>query len=130
MNDDTIIVPEEVRTVVVAGENRTIVVPPEWRAIKVMETMIIASKPHTQGDTKLWTIQYDRWLANTATIEQIDVKSDSTTCTVGSPTILGNDVVFSLIGGIIGERVTVTLTMTDSLGNVKHDTIRYTIVAP
>lgn len=130
MNDDTFIVPEENRLLVVVPEERIIVVPPEWRAIKVMGTMLIASKPHTQGDTKLWTIQYDRWLANTATIEAIDVQSDSTTCTVNSPTILGSDVEFALTGGVIGERVTLILTMTDSLGNIKHDTIKFTVVAP
>jgi hypothetical protein len=129
MNDDVISVPKETRLLVIVPEERTIVVPPEWRAIRVMETMIIASKQHTEGDTKLWTIKYNRWLANTATIEQIDVQSDSVTCTVGSPTILGSDVVFLLEGGTLGERVSVTLTMTDSLGNIKHDTIKFTVIA-
>jgi hypothetical protein len=130
MNDDVLIVPEEDRILKIAPEQRTIVVPPEWRMIRVMETMSIASKQHTQGDTKLFTVQYDRWLANTATIEQIDMQSNSTTCTVGTPKILGTDVEFALTGGVIGERVTVTLTMTDNLGNIKHDTVKFTVIAP
>jgi hypothetical protein len=129
MNDDVAIVPKETRLLVIAPEERTIVVPPEWRAIRVLETMIIASKQHTEGDSKLWTIKYDRWLANTATIEQIDAVSDSATCMVSTPTILGTDVVFLLEGGTLGERVTVKLTMTDSLGNIKHDTIKFTVIA-
>jgi hypothetical protein len=129
MNDDMLTVPVEERVLVIVPEQRTIVVPPEWRTIRVLETMIIASKQHTQGDTKLWTVKYDRWLANTATIEQVDVQSDSVTCTVSSPTILGSDVVFLLEGGTLGERVTVALEMTDSLGNIKHDTIKFTVIA-
>lgn len=128
--DNTIIVPAEDRILMIAEEARTIAVPPEWRTYKVTETMPIASKRHVEGDTRFWTIQYDRWLDNSATIEQIDVQSDSATCTVGSPTILGTDVVFSLIGGTLGEQVSVELTMTDNIGNIKHDIIKFTVVAP
>jgi hypothetical protein len=129
MTEDTIIVPAEDRILVIVEEERTIQIPAEWRTITVLETMLVASKQHTVGDTRQWTIQYDRWLANTATIEHITAQSDSVTCTVNTPTILGTDVVFLLSGGKLGERATLTLTMTDSLGNIKHDTIKFTVVA-
>lgn len=90
---------------------------------------LLGSKQHTAGDTKLWTIEYDRWLANTATIEQIDVQSDSVTCTVATPTVLGREITFLLIGGTLNERLNVSLTMTDNLGNIKHDTIAFTVIA-
>jgi len=77
-------------------------------------------------------VQYENWLDNTATIDQITVTSSSTTCTVGTPVpkILGTDVVFFVVNGNIGETATFTLTITDSFGNVKKDTIKFTVVAP
>jgi hypothetical protein len=91
---------------------------------------LLGSKSHTAGDTRRWTIRYGDWLANTATIETVDIVSSSSTCTVGTATILGTDVEFLLSGGTVGERTTVTLTMTDDLGNVKNDTVVFTVVAP
>jgi len=90
---------------------------------------LLGSKQHTEGDTRRWTIHYEDWLANGANIEQIDVQSDSLTCTIGEVTILGPDVFFLLAGGVLNERVNVTLTMGDNLGNIKHDTIAFTVVA-
>jgi len=90
---------------------------------------LLGSKQHTEGDTRRWTVNYDRWLANTASIEQVDVQSDSLTCTIGNIQILGRDIVFFLEGGNLSERVNVSLTMTDDLGNIKHDTIVFTVVA-
>jgi hypothetical protein len=93
--------------------------------------MQLASKSHTAGDTKRWTVKYEKYLANSATIESIEVTSNSLTCLVQAmPTILGSDVVFFLSGGTIGEKLTVALVMTDSLGNVKNDTIKFVVVAP
>jgi len=88
------------------------------------------SKQHTVGNTTRWTLKYGGWLDNTATVEQIAIESDSPTCTVGDITILGQDVVFFLIGGTLSERLTLSLTMADNLGNIKHDTIAFTVVAP
>jgi hypothetical protein len=130
MTEDTITVPAEDRVLTIREESFIITVPPEWRTITVLETMLIASKQHTVGDIRQWVVQYDRWLANTATIEQIAAQSDSNTCTVDTPVILGTDIVFFLSGGTLGERVTVELTMTDSIGNIKHDTVKFTVVAP
>jgi hypothetical protein len=92
--------------------------------------MLLGSKQHTVGDTKRWTVDYDQWLANTATIAQIDVQSSSITCTVGNVSILGHSIVFYLTGGTLNEQLTVSLTMTDDLGNIKNDTIAFTCVAP
>jgi hypothetical protein len=92
--------------------------------------MLLGSKTHTVGDTRRWTVQYGDWLANTATIDTIVATSSSTTCTVQTPTILGTDVVFFLIGGTLNEQLTVTLVMTDDLGNIKTDTIAFTVIAP
>jgi hypothetical protein len=92
--------------------------------------MILGAKSHTAGDTRRWTIDYGAWLDNTATIEQCAVMSSSTTCTAGQILILGNRVIFFLTGGVLNEQLTVTLAMTDSLGNIKNDTINFIVVAP
>lgn len=127
MND--FIVPEEDRTLVVVEEERTIDVPAEARIIEVGKDMNIGSKLHTEGDTKRWVVQYGQWLANTAVIAQFEISSSSDVFTVGDEEILGTDAVFFLSGGTANERTTLTLTMTDTLGNIKHDTVVFTCVA-
>ena len=92
--------------------------------------MPLASKRHTTGDSKWWTVKYGRWLADGAQIDSMQIMSDSTTCTVNGTEVLGPDVRFKLNGGSVGERVQVSLTMTDDVGNVKHDVIVFTVVAP
>jgi hypothetical protein len=91
---------------------------------------IIGSKRHTAGDTTRWTVSYRRWLDANAAVETVDVQSSSTTCTVEDVTVLGPEVKFLLVGGVLNERLNVTLTMTDNLGNIKHDTIVFTVIAP
>ena len=92
---------------------------------------LLASKQHTENDTRRWRVDYSRWLDNTATIESAMVTSSSPTCTVTPPaTVLGNEVVFFLTGGELGETFIVTLVMTDSFGNSKTDTISFHVVAP
>jgi hypothetical protein len=92
--------------------------------------MILGSKRHTEGDSILWTVNYEKWLDDNAALATVNVQSSSTTLTVGTITVLGPEVKFLLIGGTENERATVTLTMTDNLGNVKHDSIAFTVVAP
>jgi hypothetical protein len=94
--------------------------------------MLLGSKIHTVGDTKLWTIDYDNWLDNTAEIETINVTSSSTTCTVGTPVpvVLGHKIQFVITGGTLGETLMISLKMTDSFGNVKNDTMAITVIAP
>jgi hypothetical protein len=92
--------------------------------------MILGSRQHTAGDTKRWRLDYSRWLDNTATIVTAVLTSSSTTCTVDDVTVLGREVVFFLQGGETGETLTLSVVMTDSLGNLKNDTILFTVVAP
>lgn len=93
--------------------------------------MLLGSKIHTAGDTKRWIIDYSRWLENPANIVSATVTSSSTSCTVTPPaTVLGKEVIFFLNGGAVGEKLTVSIAMTDSDTNQKHDTIVFTVVAP
>jgi len=92
--------------------------------------MILGSKHHTAGNSTRWRVDYSYWLDNTATIVDASVASSSVTCTISESVILGQVVVFFLIGGVTGETLTVSIVMTDSLGNIKRDTIMFTVVAP
>jgi hypothetical protein len=128
MSDDVVFISAEDRTLVVAGEDRIVRMPGENRTIEGAMGLI-QSKPHTEGDTKQWTVTYEDWLDNAAMIEQADVESTSVTCTVSGVKISGPRIVFLLTGGVLNERLLVTLTMTDNFGNIKHDTIAFTVVA-
>jgi hypothetical protein len=92
--------------------------------------MILGSKLHTAGDTKRWRIDYSRWLGNTVDIASATITSSSLTCTVNDNVVLGDEVVFFLTGGVQGEHVTLSVAMTDTDGNIKHDTIIFSVVAP
>jgi hypothetical protein len=94
--------------------------------------MILGSKVHTAGNTTRWTLDYTRWLDNAATIVSAEVTTPSTTCTVdpASVTVLGREVVFFLSGGEVGETLMASIVMEDSFGDIKNDTISYTVVAP
>ena len=92
--------------------------------------MILGSKQHTVGNTTRWRIDYSRWLDNTATIETAAITSPAAALTVGDTMVLGREVVSFLSGGEVNETTTLSVQMTDSLGNVKNDTIVFTVVAP
>lgn len=92
--------------------------------------MILGSKQHTAGDNKRWRVDYSKWLENPANITNAVVTSSSATCTVDDSSVLGDEVVFFLTGGVQGEHVTVSIAMTDSDLNLKNDTIVFTVVAP
>jgi len=93
--------------------------------------MLLGSKIHTAGDTKRWIIDYSRWLENPTNIVSATVTSSSTSCTITPPaTVLGKEVIFFLKGGTVGETLTVSIVMIDGNTNSKHDTIKFTVVAP
>lgn len=131
---DLIIVQKESRLLALVPESRRIDLLAESRAITLEKypMTLLASKQHTVGDTRRWTVRYKRWLDNTVNIQSINVTSSSPTCTIGAsaPVIVGSDVQFYLTGGALNETLTVSLAMTDSIGNVKNDTVAFTVVAP
>ena len=92
--------------------------------------MLLGSKRHTMNDTRRWRLDYSRWLENPATIVNATVVSSSPTCTIDNSAVLGKEIVFYLTGGVQGETLTVSVEMTDSFDNIKHDTIAFTVVAP
>ena len=91
---------------------------------------LLASKSHTAGDTKKWTVDYSQWLDNTASISQITVTSGNPDFTISNVLILGPQITFLISGGLLNDQTTLLLTMTDDLGNIKQDTVAFTAVAP
>jgi hypothetical protein len=92
--------------------------------------MILASKSHTAGDAIRWKIDYDRALDNAAEITGMAITSSSIDLGITNIQMLGRHIYFFLSGGAVNEQVTLKLTMTDNFGNIKNDTIHYTVVAP
>jgi hypothetical protein len=130
--ENIIVVPGEDRAIVVAAEPREIEMPAESRTIEIRRDlpMLQMSKIHTAGNTIRWKVDYNKWLDNAAEIASMNVTSSSTTCTVGNIQILGRHIYFFLVGGAANEQPTVSLAMTDTFGNIKHDSIHFTVVAP
>lgn len=124
------VISEEDRLVLVPGEDREIEVPAEVRLIEIEEKMLVGSKQHTEGDTKRWVVSYANWLDNASKIDQIEVEADNDLFTIGGTEVLGDEIVFYISGGTANERTKVTLTMTDTLNNIKNDTIIFNCVAP
>ena len=91
---------------------------------------ILGSRQHTAGDARRWTVRYHKWLDNTASIVSADVTSPSPTFTVDDVVVLGKDVQFFTMDGVQNEQVKVVIQITDTLDNVKTDTIMFTVVAP
>jgi hypothetical protein len=92
--------------------------------------MILGSKSHTAGDTRRWRVDYSQWLENPDTLVSAVVTSSSATATVDDSSVLGKEVVFFISGGMQGERATVSIVATDTSGNVRNDSLIFTVLAP
>lgn len=128
--DETFIVPPEYRLIERPGESRELYRPADPALIVIGDDMVLGSKKHTVGATKIWTVDYSVWLDNAASIAQFNAVSSSETLTVGQTQILGKEATFTVTGGAVNEQVTITLTVSDTFGNVQPDTVLFMVVAP
>lgn len=92
--------------------------------------MTTYSRQHTQGNSIVWTLDYSQWLDDAANLATATVTSSSQTLTVSTPTVLGDAFTFSVIGGQANEVATLAVQIADNLGNIKNDTIIFTVVPP
>jgi len=76
----------------------------------------------------LWRIDYHQWLDVSANVASASVTSSSPTLTVTIPTVLGDEITFFVVGGALNETATISVQMTDNLGNIKNDQILFTVV--
>lgn len=93
--------------------------------------MILARKNHTVDNKVFWTVDYDNWLEDGVTIASATVTDDDTSVTVGTPVIEdGHKIRFFVQGGTLNQAFTVSVAITDTKGQIKNDTIEFTVVAP
>lgn len=93
--------------------------------------MKLASRAHTVGNKVFWTVDYDNWLEDGVTIVSATVTDDDTSVTVGTPVIEdGHKIRFFVQGGTLNAIFTVSVSIVDTKGQTKNDTIVFTVVAP
>lgn len=98
---------------------------------------LLANKQHTAGGRKRWRLSYEDWLEEGVTVTSVAVTLTDVTATplVGATVDTTSvdpegHVIFWTNGGVVNEVFTINVSMTDSTGGVKKDTIGFTVVAP
>lgn len=90
--------------------------------------MTIAKRPLTVGNNKRYTINYGRWLPEGVTIVNKTVTASSANATISNITIKEIRLNFFVSASVVNETFTVSVQITDSVGQVKNDTIEFTVV--
>lgn len=92
--------------------------------------MILPAKRHTAGNRRRFTVDYLAWMNEGTTMAAFTATSSSDTATVDGAAIQGDDTgVFFVNDGVAGETFNVYLTMTTSYGEIRHDTVPFTVNA-
>ena len=99
--------------------------------------MLLGTKPHTAGNGIRYEIDYSDWLEDGMNLTSATVSlsalfaatiTDITISGVG--TLPSHRVVFVLSGGSANENFTLDVKVTDSRGEIKNDTVGFSVVAP
>lgn len=97
----------------------------------------LAQKTHTAGGRKRWRISYEDWLEEGVTVTSAAVTlTDVTIAPLTGATVDTTSVdpeghvIFWTNAGVVNEVFTINVTMTDSIGGIKKDTVSFTVVAP
>lgn len=91
--------------------------------------MALANIPFTVGNRKRYTLKYHRWLPEGVTLTVATVTSSSATATIDGVTHTADKVFFFVNNGVLNETFTATVQVTDTRGQIKNDTINFTVVA-
>lgn len=93
--------------------------------------MLLTHKKHTAGNRRRFVVDYRDWLCDGTWIVTAAVTSSSLTATIDDVEVLeGHEVAFFVNDGTVDESFVVSVEITDSLTEVKLDTINFTVVAP
>lgn len=98
--------------------------------------MLLGRKPHTAGNHKIFEVDYDQWLADGDSLTAATVVLSSaftatvTDVSIATITVKPRHFYFTLIGGAVNETFTLDVQATDSRGEIKKDTLGFTVVAP
>lgn len=92
---------------------------------------LLASRNITVGAYTRWVVDYSDWLQCGATLGVVAAVSSSTaTVDTVSKNPENTQVIFYVSSATLNEVFTVTLTVSDTLSQVKIDTVEFTVVAP
>lgn len=92
--------------------------------------MSLPTKKHTAGNRRRFVVDYLQWMNEGTTMFSFTATSSSLTATVDGAAIQGDDTgVFFVNDGVADETFDVSLTMTTSYGEIKHDTVPFIVVA-
>lgn len=89
---------------------------------------VLGKRPHTVGNRKRFVVNYSRWLPEGVTIASQSETSSSLTATVDGVTAKDHHLTFFTNGGTLNETFTVSVQITDTLGQIKNDTVEFTVV--
>ncbi len=89
-------------------------------------------RKHTVGDRRRWVVDYTDWLVQGDILATATVVSSSSTATVDTVSVDpdARRVIFFLNGGVLNEAFTVTVTITDTLSQVKENIFDFIVIAP
>lgn len=90
--------------------------------------MTLAKRPLTVNNNKRYTINYGRWLPEGVTIVSQVVSASSDNATISNVTIKEIRLNFFVSASVVNETFTVSVQITDSIGQVKNDTLEFTVV--
>lgn len=92
--------------------------------------MVLARRRLTAGDKRLITVSYEYWLASGVTLAAALVTDNSANLTISAITVYADYITFFVQGGVVNESITLSIQTTDSIGEIKNDTVELFVVAP
>lgn len=91
--------------------------------------MAIAKRAFTVGNTKRYTINYGRWLPEGVTIASATVTPSSANASISGQVAKDHRLTFLLTATTVNETFTVAVQIVDTIGQVKNDTLEFTVVS-
>lgn len=92
--------------------------------------MLLGQKYHTAGNVIRYEIDYSNWLEDGVSLLTAAVTGGPTDITItGVGLLTPHKVVFTLHGGSVNESFTLAVSITDSRGETKNDTVGFVIQA-
>lgn len=98
--------------------------------------MLIGQKFHTAGAVRRFEVDYDEWLDDGRTLNQVSgfsatlVAPAPADVTINQVSVTTHKLYFFVTGGAVNEAFTVQVQVTDTLGEIVIDTVGFTVIAP
>lgn len=98
--------------------------------------MLLGTKLHTAGNTRRFQIDYSNWLeegeslSSGTVVKPPGVALPDITLSPAASVLNSTHLLFTMAGGSANEAFTLNVQITNSRGEVKNDTVGFTVVAP